>query len=302
MSAMTEMSVTARNDLHAPIVVAIGNSAEEESALLFASAEALRTQRPLRVVHVLPELGPRAARGPLVTYESASSIGHRLVVRATTRLQELTEGQVRVDPQLLSGGAAEELARLSESAHMVVLEHRSLGRLHRVFTGSVSAGVAAHSRAEVVVVPELWRPSVGFINRVLVGVEDWHAEAALFEHAFGTADEHEASLRVVHAWKLPAVYQDALVDDTAVEQWRHAVSVDIEAALAEARRAHPSVKISVDVLHDWPADALLEGSREADLLVVGRRETAHPRMHHLGSLTRALLRGAECPVDVVPVP
>jgi len=185
---------------------------------------------------------------------------------------------------------------------MVVLEHRHLGGLQRVFTGSVSAGVAAHSRVEVVVVPQPWQPPDGFIKRVLLGMGNLHGADALFEHAFGTADEHEASLRIVHAWDLPSVYQDALVDVTEAEEWQRALAVDIEAAFADAHRRHPSVKVSVDVLHAWPADALLEGSREADLLVLGRHDTRLPRITHLGSTTRAMLRGAECPVDVFPVP
>jgi nucleotide-binding universal stress UspA family protein len=222
-------------------------------------------------------------------------------VRAATRLQELTEGQVPVGTEVVRGGTVDEVSRLSQSAHMVVLEHRHLGRLHRVFTGSVSSGVAARSSVEVAVVPELWQPSKEYIKRVLVGVGNWHAADRLFQHAFEFAAQHEAQLKVLHAWDLPSVYEDALVDEAAVEQWRHDLVIDIEAAFADAARQHPAVKATVDVVHARPADALLEASREADVLQLGRHEVRHPLIHQLGSMTRAMLQVAECPVVVVPV-
>jgi nucleotide-binding universal stress UspA family protein len=155
---------------------------------------------------------------------------------------------------------------------------------------------------DVVVVPELWQPSDGFVNRVVLAVGDWHGANGLFEHAFDVADQHHASLRVLHAWDLPSVYQDSLLDAMAVENWRHAVVIELENAFAETRRRHPGVKVTVDVVHGRPGDTLLDASREADLLVLGRRDVAHPAVQHLGSLPRAVFRVSECPVDVVPRP
>jgi len=284
-----------------PIIVAVGDGLHEESSLRFAAAEALRTGSPLRVVHVVPEVGPRAARAPVISPELAEPAAHRLLEVATARLRNLTAGKVPIERRVAHGDPADELVRASQSAHMLVVEHRHLSRMHRVFTGSVTAGISAHSRAEVVVVPELWQPAEAAIHRVLLGVGDWRDADALFEHAFDVADQHEAALKVLHAWDLPSVYQDALVDQTAVDEWRHDVVVDIEAAFADAARRHPVVKATVEVVHGRPAEALVKASREADLMVLGRREPAHSRLHHLGSLTRAMLRVAECPVAVVPI-
>jgi nucleotide-binding universal stress UspA family protein len=47
-----------------------------------------------------------------------------------------------------------------------------------------------------------------------------------------------------------------------------------------------------------PADAVVERSRRSDLLVLGR-SWASPGSSHLGSVTRAALREASCPVAVV---
>ena len=286
----------------APIVVAIGDSMEEDASLLFASADAQRTGRPLLVAHVVRGNVPVAPHNLLISYETAGSVGHHLAVHAATRLKVMTKDTVPVETLVPRGGVVDQLVELSRTAHMVVMEQRDLTRLQRVFTGSVSGGVAGRSAVEVVVVPELWQPPEGFINRVVAGVGDWRGANGLFEHAFGVTDEQQASLRLVHSWDLPSVYQDSLIDAMAVEQWRDEVAVQIEAAFAAAHRRHPRVKATVDVMHSRPADALLEASREADLMVLGRRDVAHPAVQHAGSLTRALLRVAECPVSVVPRP
>lgn len=286
----------------APVVVAIGDSMEEDSSLLFASAEALRTGRPLLVAHVVHGNVPVAPHNLLISYETAGSVGHHLVAHAATRLKAMTADQLPVATLVPRGGVVDQLVRLSRTAHMIVMEQRDLTRLQRVFTGSVSGGVAGRSAVEVVMVPELWQPPEGFVNRVVVGVGNWRGANGLFEHAFDVAEQHQAPLRVLHSWDLPSVYQDSLLDAMAVEQWREEVAVQIEAAFAEAHRRHPGVKATVDVLHARPADALLEASREADLMVLGRRDVTHPAVQHAGSLTRALLRVSECPVSVVPRP
>lgn len=286
----------------APIVVAIGDSMEEDSSLLFASAEAVRTGRPLLVAHVVHGNVPVAPHNLLISYETAGSVGHHLVVHAATRLKMMTEDKVRVETLVPRGGVVDQLVRLSRTAHMIVMEQRDLTRLQRVFTGSVSGGVAGRSAVEVVMVPELWQPPEGFVNRVVVGVGSWRGANGLFEHAFDAADQHQAPLSVLHSWDLPSTYQDSLLDAMAAEQWRDEVAGQIEAAFAEAHRRHPGVKTTVDVVHARPADALLEASRGADLMVLGRRDVAHPAVQHAGSLTRALLRVSECPVSVVPRP
>jgi len=285
-----------------PIVVAVGDSMEEDSSLRFAAKEALHAGRPLQVVHVVRGYAPAAPHNLLISYETAGSVGHHLVVHAATRLKELTEEKVPVETLVPRGGVVDQLVLLSRAARMVVLEQRDLTRLQRVFTGSVSGGVAGRAAVEVVVVPELWQPLDGSVNRVVLAVGSWHGAHGLFEETVAVADQHQASLRVLHAWDLPSVYQDSLLDAMAVESWRQAVVVEMETAFAEARRRHPAVKVTLDVVHGRPGDLLLGASREADLLVLGRRDTVHPVIQHLGSLPRVMFRVSECPVAVVPRP
>ena len=63
--------------------------------------------------------------------------------------------------------------------------------------------------------------------------------------------------------------------------------------------AFPTVKAYVRVVLRRPAGALVGASGRADRLIVTKPDHG-ARVHHLGSTARALLRDAECPVEVVP--
>ena len=66
----------------------------------------------------------------------------------------------------------------------------------------------------------------------------------------------------------------------------------------EIKARHPEVDVHIELMHMRPADALVERSGRSDLLVLGR-SWAKPTVSHLGSVTRAVLREARCPVEVV---
>jgi nucleotide-binding universal stress UspA family protein len=76
--------------------------------------------------------------------------------------------------------------------------------------------------------------------------------------------------------------------------------VALESAISDLRHAHRSVPAVVDVEHQWPAPALVDASVDASMLVVGRHAGHWRGRTHLGSVARAVLREASCPVMVVP--
>ena len=286
----------------APILVAVGDSVEEDASLRFSAAEAMRTGRGLLAAHVVHGNVPVAPHNLLISYETAGEVGHHLVVEAAERLKKLTEQKVEIKTLVPRGGVVDKLVALSRSVHMIVMQHREMSGLRRVFTGSVSSGVAGRASVEVVSVPEQWVAPHQLFSRVVMGVGEWESAAGLVEHAFDLAEQHEAALRVIHASELPLVYDETMVEHGELKRWHDEVTGRIDASLEAARRHHPGVTATVEVQHARPADALFEASHEADLLVVGRRDTAHPVFEHLGSVTRAMLRLSRCPVDIVPRP
>jgi nucleotide-binding universal stress UspA family protein len=73
----------------------------------------------------------------------------------------------------------------------------------------------------------------------------------------------------------------------------------VEPLIAGLRALHPGVGVRIEAPHGQPARALVDASKDADLLLVG-----HPgpgqRFGHLGATARAVLRLAECPVQFLP--
>jgi nucleotide-binding universal stress UspA family protein len=107
-------------------------------------------------------------------------------------------------------------------------------------------------------------------------------------------------LRVVHAWRLDAAYDDIISNRVAAE-WRDEQKERLVKTVTEVRSAWPQVEVEVEVRHQWPADVLVDDSRNAALVVIGRRGVHGWIPEHLGSLARTVLRAARCPVMVVPL-
>ena len=122
--------------------------------------------------------------------------------------------------------------------------------------------------------------------------------AELFDVSFPLADELDAELVVLHAWRLEGVYDDIIVDRVEEEQWCREQTELIERELVDYRAAFPDVPVRIFVRHEDPAHALVRATRGADRVLIVR--PAHGGLvHHLGRTARAVLREAHCPVEVL---
>jgi nucleotide-binding universal stress UspA family protein len=63
---------------------------------------------------------------------------------------------------------------------------------------------------------------------------------------------------------------------------------------------YPGVDAEVDVRHEPPAAALVDCSRDADLLLLGRHGHGAPLGFYLGPVARAMIWEAQCPVQITP--
>ena len=93
-----------------------------------------------------------------------------------------------------------------------------------------------------------------------------------------------------------------LQDRTRYEELaRNAASELLGSALYEQRDALDGVEVERVVIDDrHPAEALVEASNDADLLVVGSRGRGGFKQLLLGSVSHAVVQHATCPVVVVP--
>lgn len=295
----------------APIVVGILDPEVETALLEYAGRLAATSGHPLRLVHVVqanvvfgdPVLGLPGAMQPqsmIIDDSGVSRLTEQLLTEATAIARDVVAGAVEVSGQLLRGHAAHVLIEESEEAYRVVVQRREFSRVRRVFTGSVSSRIAAHAHCPVTVVPERW--SAEGHTGVVVGVSDDKSDGQVLGHAIEEATRLGEQITVLHGLDLMALYGD-LVDHATTRDWTARGEQHLAELVAKARDQVPGLQtpIATRVCAEAPADALVTASEQARLVVVGRAShlNAFP---HLGGVTRALLREAACPVEVLPLP
>jgi nucleotide-binding universal stress UspA family protein len=280
------------------IVVGVTGRGRETPALRFAVDVARREDARIALVHVTRNPLP-SVPGALVDRVEATAVAERILADVAQEVEELARGDVAVDTFSRRGVPAEVLVGLSGAARLVVVQHRTSGALERLVVGSTSHGAAAHSACPVVSVPGDWLPDPRAAE-VVVGVHEGGMPRQVLEAGFAWAAATGSLLPIVHAWRLDAAYDDIISNRVAAE-WHEEQKDRLVAAVAEVRGDWPQVEVEVEVRHQWPADVLVDDSRNASLVVIGRRGVHGWVPEHLGSLARTVLRAARCPVMVVPV-
>lgn len=141
------------------------------------------------------------------------------------------------------------------------------------------------------------------MSGIIVGIDgSGHSQAAL-KWAVREAGAHHAPLTVltVHevaasGWGGSVVYQE---DDALREENRKAAQEAADQAVQEAGGAGPS-EVTVRAVSGTPAEALIDASRDADLLVVGSRGAGGFARLLLGSVSTEVSHHAACPIVIVP--
>ena len=281
--------------------VLVGISPEGfDAALVFAVAEARRTGRPLHLLHIVPAKSGDAYVG---VYGGMLDLAKSTLDEALARAGALAAPDVTVTGEIVDHGwVVDDLARHTDGAGMLVLQHRVLSRLHRVFTGSVAFGVASRAPVPVVSVPEGWRGDGREAGVVTAAVQDAVEGRALLRAGFEEAAARGARLAVLHAWWLSSGYDVAVVDNMMRDEYTAQFREELAKVLEPLRAEFPDVDVRVLVRHVPPVEAVLDAAEESALLVLGRRHHLLPIGSHLGPVARAALGHAACPVLVTPEP
>ncbi|HEU5036602.1 MAG TPA: universal stress protein [Nocardioides sp.] len=287
------------NGITAPVVVGVDGTTPNRGALRFAVEEVRRTGGSLKLVHVVPDYVPISPFMP-VTPGDLTDTGTQVLTGVEDTVRELAP-DLDVQGWLHHGSRATELIKAAEGASMLVVGRDDRPVLYRLVDGDTATRTASRAAVPVVEVPAGWHEDDATERGVVVvGVKTGAHADDLLGHAFAVADARGAKVVVVHAWKLPSAYDDIIESRIALEQCEKEGVVEMEALLHDWREAFPHVAVEIRVVHDHAAHALVETSRQADLVVVVRRAHGVPAAAHLGGTARAVLRGAECPVMVVP--
>ncbi len=139
---------------------------------------------------------------------------------------------------------------------------------------------------------------------ITVGVDGSATGREALRFALDEAELREARLRVVHAWTIPPLTATGLAMIPTYGLLEKELSDVAEASIADdlERVGVPeSLAVERDVVRGDAAGTLVSRSGDADLLVVGSRGRGALAGAVLGSVSRASLHHASCPVAVVHV-
>ncbi|KUN80526.1 hypothetical protein AQJ66_25590 [Streptomyces bungoensis] len=136
--------------------------------------------------------------------------------------------------------------------------------------------------------------------RIVVGVDGSEPSEAALRWAVGQAGLIGAVVEAVLAWEYPRWYGMGVVV-SGFDFESNAATV-LSQALDEALEPGVPAGIRRRVVFGHPAEALLEASRGAELLVVGNRGHGGFTEALLGSVTQHVVQHAPCPVVVVRKP
>lgn len=248
------------------VVVGTDGSAPSEAALEWAAAYAARRDRELELVHVLDD--EWGASGG----EYARMRAHEAAVRLSDTADRLAPAG-RVTTRLVHGSPIQELANAAEPGDLLVVGSHKTGYVRGRALGSLGVRLATLARSSVLVMPQA--PFTTAARGVILGVGPRPSPAAL-EVA---ADEAEAAAE-------PLMLLSAAPEQDRV---RATEALALAASTIAARR--PGLTVTRKISGRRPADALLDASRGARLLVLGAPGDS-------GGVTHDVLLNAVSPVYI----
>ncbi|MFF3821908.1 universal stress protein [Streptomyces bluensis] len=294
------------------VTVGLDGSPESLAAAEWAAREARLRGLPLRLVNVWEPVPEPMGRAPLMGEDAEHEWRDRVPRNAADGIRRRHPG-VEVIVGQFFGAATEVLTEETKNAELLVLGSRGLGGIGGFLLGSVGQSVVAHSEVPVVLVrageqatDEHMRDFAGVPSAetpyrpVVLGLDTSSPDDTLIGFAFDAAARRDTSLKVVHGWSPPPHFAHGIPEHQGLEtergQWEAATLAD---ALRPWRHKLPSVEVVEEARPGKPAHHLVEASREASLVVVGRRVRRSPIGAHIGPVTHAVLHHATAPVAVV---
>ncbi|SDR18684.1 universal stress protein [Thermostaphylospora chromogena] len=278
------------------VAVGVDGSLGSAEAVEWAVDDAVRRGLPLRIVHVA-DLGPYElpVRSSQTLADAQALNATRVLADAEMRARKRAQ-RLEIDTEVLNGAPVRVLREVAKRAVELVIGHRGAGGFAGALLGSVCMQVAGHAHGTVVVVRavEETRP-----QEVVVGVDGSENSHPALDYAFEQARLREGALRALHAWQPPSFAFIPNLSSHELDDLRRVHQELLEEQIAPWRESHPQVGVVPDLWCAHPVEALTEASGRARLVVVGSHGRGALRGTLLGSVSRALLARAACPVAVI---
>ncbi|MGX1094989.1 nucleotide-binding universal stress UspA family protein [Streptomyces albogriseolus] len=270
------------------VIVGVDGSSSSLAAADVAAEEARLRGARLRIVHAFTR---PADLDPMI---------HGVLAETEQRIHERVPG-LEITRTVVSGDALTVLGTESRHAVLTVLGRRGRSLFGDLLLGSTAMQLAAHGHSPLMVMRGRPDPQ----GPVLLAADGSPAGNAAASFAFTEAELRGAPLTAMHVWNTwsePTPYEApgdplSVVVDLDQLELRHRRL--LEDAMRPWMAAHPEVVVQPRLERGRVRQALLEATREAQLVVAGARGHGGVAGMLLGSVSQALLHHADCPVTVV---
>lgn len=274
----------------APIVVGFDGKPDSIAALTWAvKAASLLGQTVVAATIVDPRETPRGVSWPDSYWEEIEDKAREVFAQWPDVPASIERHVGHMVPRLLESARAGSMLVVGSKGHNLVGE---------MMLGSVSQSAARHATVPVIVVRSPQNPGSG---RIVVGADGSESSTRALEFACQMAQLTGDKVTVLRAWSSATAVMDRYggymppVSDDSV--------ADAESALGRivdsARAAHPDVPIEGEIYSGAAERGLIDASSSASMVVVGTRGHTAVGEVLLGSVSKAVLQKAHCPIAVI---
>jgi nucleotide-binding universal stress UspA family protein len=294
------------------VVAGLDGSPESRAAAEWAAREAKLRGLPLKLVQVWEPVPAPMAQAPLLGAETHEHWTERIPREAAEGIR-LRHPGVDVTVEQVTGTPADALVSAAKDAELLVLGSRGLSGVGGFLVGSVGFSVVAHAELPVVLVradeqaagEEEMEPAgipsgATPYRPVVLGLDADAPADSVIEFAFAEAARRGTSLRVVYGWNLPPYYAYGLAMDAGLnDELSREETTALTEALRPWRQKQPAIEVVLEPRVGSAAAHLVDASREACLVVIGRRIRRGALGAHIGPVAHGVLHHATAPVAVV---
>lgn len=268
------------------IQVGIDESWRDTGAVEWAWQEAQLRREALQVVHVIDD--------------RALSVPDQLAIDLVDEVAKYLDERLGVFDHhacVAIGPPARKLVDLAADSRMLVVGRRGKGAFRGLMIGSLSEAVGVMATVPVVVVPQHWTPD-DWVGPVVVAIDGSDCDSAAVGFAAEAAMMRKLPLRLVHVWNLPAIYAGDV--PSIGQEWWETAARRVERLADELRVKHPDLLVEMELRSGRATSGVVAAAAETDaqLLVIGGRPREWPAKLP-DSVTRAVLRHADCPLAIV---
>ncbi|MGW2209723.1 universal stress protein [Streptomyces sp. NPDC001781] len=294
------------------VTVGVDDSPESRAAAEWAAREALLRGLPLKIMYISEPTPRFVARTPLLDPDAYRQWAERMTSESADGIR-LRHPGIEVITEQLTGTPADILCEAAGFAELLVLGSRGLGGLEGFLVGSVSLGVVARAERPVVLVragehaadeherhPAGMRSAAAPFRPVVLGLDTDRMDDTLLEFAFDAAARRETTLRVVHAWpEPPASFHHFARDAELNDSLERGQAALLSKVLRPWRQRFPDVEVIEASRCGSAAQVLVNDSRDASLVVVGRHIRTGSFGTRIGHVVHSALHHVAAPVAVV---